>query len=131
MRAMKKSPNDSRRAAPKPSQKAKNDNRRQAFIEYYLTCWNGTEAARRAGYSPHTANEQAAQLLANVSIQSAVAARIAELKAGADEVLLRLASHSRGDMGNCVDGFGNPDLEKMRASGLTHLIKKIRSTTTT
>ena len=119
------------RAAPKSSQKAKNDNRRQAFIEYYLTCWNGTEAARRAGYSPHTANEQAAQLLANVSIQSAITARIAELKASADEVLLRLASHSRGSMEDFISPGGNVDIDRARDAGKLHLIKKFKVTTIT
>lgn len=38
---------------------------------------NGTQAATRAGYSPATANEQAARLLADVSVQ----ARVAEIQA--------------------------------------------------
>lgn len=39
------------------------------FCEEYIIDLNGTQAAIRAGYSPKTANEQAARLLANVSIQ--------------------------------------------------------------
>ena len=42
------------------------------FCEEYLIDLNGTQAAVRAGYSPKTANEQAARLLANVSIQQFV-----------------------------------------------------------
>lgn len=42
------------------------------FCEEYLIDLNGTQAAIRAGYSPKTANEQAARLLANVSIQQFV-----------------------------------------------------------
>lgn len=38
------------------------------FCEEYLVDYNGTQAAIRAGYSPKTANEQAARLLANVSV---------------------------------------------------------------
>jgi len=40
------------------------------FVDEYLIDLNGTQAAIRAGYSPRTANEQAARLLANVSIQA-------------------------------------------------------------
>ena len=44
----------------------------QRFVEEYLIDLNATQAAIRAGYSAKTANEQAARLLAKVSIQSAV-----------------------------------------------------------
>ena len=47
--------------------------RQQRFVEEYLLDLNGTQAAIRAGYSAHTANEQAARLLANVSVRSAIA----------------------------------------------------------
>ncbi len=46
--------------------------RKQRFVEEYLLDLNGTQAAIRAGYSAHTANEQAARLLANVSVRSAI-----------------------------------------------------------
>ena len=46
--------------------------RQQRFVEEYLVDLNGTQAAIRAGYSAHTANEQAARLLANVSVRSAI-----------------------------------------------------------
>ncbi len=55
--------------------------KREAFCREYLLDLNGTQAAVRAGYSPRTANEQAARLLADVS----VAARVAELKAARAE----------------------------------------------
>ena len=47
--------------------------RRQRFVEEYLIDLNATQAATRAGYSPKTANEQGARLLANVSVRSALA----------------------------------------------------------
>lgn len=46
------------------------------FVDEYLVDLNATQAAIRAGYSPKTANEQAARLLANVSVQSAIAERM-------------------------------------------------------
>lgn len=47
--------------------------RQAAFVAEYLIDLNGTQAAIRAGYSAHTANEQAARLLADASIQFFVA----------------------------------------------------------
>ena len=38
--------------------------RQQRFVDEYLIDLNGTQAAIRAGYSPNTANEIAAQNLA-------------------------------------------------------------------
>jgi phage terminase small subunit len=102
-------------------------NRQRAFIEAYLACWNGTEAARRAGYSPRTANEQASRLLANVSLKEQIAARIRELKATADEVLVRLASHSRGSMADFLIGE-RLSVEQARERGQLHLIKKYKVT---
>ncbi|AJX00547.1 terminase small subunit [Burkholderia gladioli] len=51
--------------------------KQQRFVEEYLLDLNGSAAARRAGYSERTANEQAVRLLANVSVQSAIAAAMA------------------------------------------------------
>lgn len=42
------------------------------FVQEYLVDLNATKAATRAGYSPRTANEQGARLLAKVSVRSAV-----------------------------------------------------------
>lgn len=53
--------------------------RRRRFVEEYVKDCNGTQAAIRAGYSPKTANEQAAQLLANLSVRQAVDALQAKL----------------------------------------------------
>ena len=44
------------------------------FVQEYMTDLNATQAAIRAGYSAKTANEQAAQLLANVRAESHQAA---------------------------------------------------------
>ena len=42
------------------------------FVREYLTDLNGTQTAIRAGYSARTANEQAAQLLAKLSVREAI-----------------------------------------------------------
>ena len=43
--------------------------KQKQFCEEYIIDLNGTQAAIRAGYSKKTANKQAAQLLAKLSIQ--------------------------------------------------------------
>jgi hypothetical protein len=51
--------------------------KQRRFVDEYLVDLNATQAAIRAGYSPRTANEQGARLLANASV--AAAARSAQL----------------------------------------------------
>lgn len=46
--------------------------KQQRFVDEYLIDLNATQAATRAGYSAHTANEQGARLLAKVSVRAAV-----------------------------------------------------------
>ena len=69
-----------------------------AFIEYYLTTWNGAEAARLAGYSETTGKDLASRMLTEANVQAAIAERLTELKMGADEVLVRLSEHARGSI---------------------------------
>lgn len=52
--------------------------RQAAFVREYGVDKNGTQAAIRAGYSKRTANEQAARLLAKVSVRAAVDALLAK-----------------------------------------------------
>lgn len=76
--------------------------RRAAFVQEYLIDLNATQAAIRAGYSPRTANTQGAQLLANVSVRSAIAeamqAREERTQITQDRVLQELARLSFGDL---------------------------------
>jgi phage terminase small subunit len=46
--------------------------KRQKFVREWLVDFNGTKAAIRAGYSKKSANEQAAQILAKLSVRAAV-----------------------------------------------------------
>ena len=68
--------------------------RQQRFVEEYLVDLNGTQAAIRAGYSARTANEQAARLLANVSVRSAIERGKSEVAArtgaSVDELVSRM-----------------------------------------
>jgi len=103
-------------------------NKQKVFIEGYLECWNGTKAARQAGYAHPSV--QASRLLRNIKVQEAIDERLTEKCMSADEVLMRLADMGRGDIRDFVlvreDGSWTIDWESAR--GQTHLIKSVRDT---
>ena len=80
------------------------------FVAEYLVDLNGTQAAIRAGYSPKTANEQAARLLAKASIFEAVqtgqAKRFNKLGITAERVLSEFARIGFSDVRNVFDETG-------------------------
>jgi phage terminase small subunit len=84
--------------------------KQEQFCREYLIDLNGTQAAIRAGYSEKTANEQAARLLANVSVRSL----IDELKAGraerteitSDRVLKEIGRLAFADIRSVFDESG-------------------------
>lgn len=67
--------------AKKPPPQTKLTPQQEAFCEEYAKDLNGTQAARRASYSAHTASEQAARLLGKAIVQK----KIAELRAARSE----------------------------------------------
>jgi len=109
--------------------------KRQAFIDAYFVCgFNGTAAARMAGYSGNDATlaQIAYENLRIPEIAAAIDARMAEHAMSANEILARLTDHARGDMGDIYDeATGAIDWQKARALGKTALIKKIEQTTVT
>lgn len=84
--------------------------KQRTFVDEYLKDLNGTQAAIRAGYSPRTANEQAARLLAHVSIKAAVARLTAErakdCKIDQDWVLRRLDAEANADINDLYEDSG-------------------------
>lgn len=71
------------------SRKGQENDRRKAFVEHYLACrFNGTEAARRAGYA--CPSEEAHRLLKNAQVRARIDERLAALRLSADEVLAEL-----------------------------------------
>ena len=108
--------------------------KQQAFIDAYLVCFNGAEAARRAGYTPKNARDTASDLLANPDISRQIDARMAEVHMSADEALKLTADIARGDVASLMEITsvgGNLDLRKAQELGLTKLIKKFKQRTTT
>lgn len=82
--------------------------KQSAFCREYLVDLNGTQAAIRAGYSPKTANEQAARLLAHVSVRSHVQKlmdeRVERVARSADDVLRDLHKIKEVNMRETDDG---------------------------
>ena len=85
--------------------------KQERFVEEYLVDLNARQAAIRAGYSEHTATEQASRLLTIVKVQEAVAAgrkKLAE-KAGVtqERVLKEYARIAFLDIRKIFDEEGN------------------------
>ena len=72
-----------------------------AFIDAYIETGNASEAARRAGYSPKTAEAMGRENLQKPTIKEAIAARQAEIRskrtATVTEVMEFLTSVMRGE----------------------------------
>lgn len=84
--------------------------KQQRFVEEYLVDLNATKAAERAGYSPKTANEQAARLMARPEIQAAIAdamaSRSERTQVDAAYVLQRLHDENEADLADLYDKTG-------------------------
>ena len=108
--------------------------RQQVFIDEYLKCFNGAEAARRAGYSEKSARFQASELLADPNISQQIQARLAEVHMSADEALKLTADIARGDVADfmAIGSMGfSLDLQAAVEAGKTNLIKKVSQKTIT
>ena len=100
--------------------------KQQLFVEHYLTCWNATDAAKRAGYSSKTAYSIGSENLTKPEIKAEIDRRLSEAAMSADEVLARLADHARSSLADFMTDEGALDLAKAREAGKLHLLKKIR-----
>lgn len=85
--------------------------KQEAFCREYLIDLNGTQAAIRAGYSQRTANEQAARMLAKVSVSSRIQCLMTEraerVQRTADDVLKDIQRVKESCMAEAADQFGN------------------------
>lgn len=110
-------------AAPDPKKPLGWTRKRRAFLEHYLQCWNGREAARRAGYAERGARERAHELLSHPEMQAAFRERLESLTMGTDELLVRLAEQARAEYAIYLGANGSVDIAGMIADGKAHLIK--------
>lgn len=101
-----------------------------AFVEEYLTDFNATQAALRAGYSEKSARAIGAENLTKPDISEAIKQRLNESAMLAEEVLSRLAAHARGNLADFItvtDDGPTFDFAKAERLGKMHLIKKLRT----
>lgn len=99
--------------------------KQRVFVEEYLTCWNATEAAKRAGYPDASARQIGSENLSKPDIKALIDQRLKEKAMSADEVIARLADQARGSMGDFlkVNGTASFDFKKAQAEGKLHLIR--------
>lgn len=100
----------------------------EKFIEEYIKCRKGSEAARRAGYSPNSAHVAASRLLSNDKVLEEIQKRTKDNAMDLDEALSRLADFARADLGQWVSDDGAVDIAKMKEDGATHFIRKVKRT---
>ena len=85
--------------------------KQQRFVDEYLVDLNASAAARRAGYSARTAEQQGPRLLGNVQVAAAITAakvqRSERTKIDADWVLRTLADEKAADLADLFDDKGN------------------------
>lgn len=93
--------------------------KQQAFVREYITDFNATAAAIRAGYSEKTAKSHGNRLMTNVDIQAAIAEHTDQAKsskimeyAEACEILSAVA---RGNVGAYLNEDGGIDIERVKS----------------
>ena len=81
--------------------------KQRRFVDEYLIDLNATQAAIRAGYSVKTANEQGAQNLAKLSIQTEISRKMAERSkrtgVNQDRVVMELAKIAFVNAADVID----------------------------
>lgn len=81
--------------------------KQKAFADYYIELGNGTQAAKKAGYSEKTARQMGTENLAKPSVAAYIAERMAQKDekriAKADEVIAFYTAVMRGEV---KDQFG-------------------------
>lgn len=96
--------------------------KQQMFVEEYLSCFNATQAALRAGYSERSARAIGAENLTKPDIGAVIDERLRESAMRADEVLMRLAEQARNEHGKYISTKPRLDIVAMAKDGLGDLI---------
>lgn len=88
-------------------------------------CWNGTKAARLAGYLESAARQQASVLLTKPNIRTYVETALSEAAMGRHEVIARLTEQARADIRDVTDDKGAFDFAKAEENGAIALVSEI------
>lgn len=99
------------------------------FIDHYIVCMNGTEAARQAKYRGDDATlaATASRLLRNDKILRELSRRLESFTMSANEVLIHLTDIARGDLADVLNPAGGIDPLEAKRRGKSHLIKRFKT----
>lgn len=103
--------------------------KQRAFVTEYVKDFNATQAALRAGYSDRTARSIGCENLTKPNIVEAIDNYFADKVMSANEVLYHLTEIARGDIGQMITRYGEPDLDSAEELGKTSLIQSIKTKT--
>lgn len=84
--------------------------RQRRFVEEYMACGNGAEAARRAGYSEGIAKVQASENLTKPNVKAAIERRQQEMSEDSEDRRAKWISRLEG-LADCAE----KDADKLRA----------------
>ena len=105
--------------------------RQLAFVDHYVTIWDGAKAARAAGYKGRDENMRriAWENLQKAAIKEAIKRRVSLNAMTASEALARLADIARGNLGQYIvidqDGKISFDHQRLMDDGKVHLLKSV------
>jgi len=104
-----------------------------SFVNHYITCMNGTEAARLAEYAGDDATlaVQANRLLRNAKVLREIDNRLKSFTMSANEVLIHLTDIARGDIADALNSVGGIDQMEAKRRGKSHIIKRFKDKVTT
>ena len=103
--------------------------KQRAWCEHYVTCWNATEAARRAHYK--SAEQSGYVNSKKVECRTYIDQRLKEITLGANEVLALLSAEAHNEASRYVvvqRGRAGVDVAAIIRDGKQHLIKGITYT---
>lgn len=101
----------------------------ERFINEYLTDFNATRAAERAGYDGNdvTLASVGYENLRKPQIAEVISKRLTEVAMSPDEVLMRLAEQARAEQSRYLTVRG-VDMESLIRDGKGHLVKSVKHT---
>lgn len=99
-----------------------------AFCREYVKDFNGTQAAKRAGYGNNDDSLAviACRLLRIVKIKDEIAELLRLKCMSTDEALMRLAEQARGAHSRYIKPDGTVDFAKLVQGDCAHLVKKLK-----
>lgn len=103
--------------------------KQRLFVQHYMACFNGTQAAILAGYSEKTARFIASENLTKPNIRAAIKEATREIMPAA-EVVQRLADQARGSLQFFMRRDGDNELTgfDLGEDKPLHLIRKLKMT---